>query len=51
MLKNFIIVAIAAFVLSSCAHTIYPIESLYNNYNSQMRSVEDLEIKGMSRAI
>lgn len=46
MLKNFIIVAIAAFVLSSCAHTIYPIESLYNNYNSQMRSVEDLEIKG-----
>ena len=46
MLKNFIIVAIAAFVLSSCAHTIYPIESLYNNYNSQMRSVEELEIKG-----
>ena len=46
MLKNFIIVAIAAFVLSSCAHTIYPIESLYNNYNSQMRSIEELEIKG-----
>ena len=46
MLKNFIIVAIAAFVLSSCAHTIYPVESLYNNYNSQMRSVEELEIKG-----
>lgn len=46
MLKNFIIVAIAAFVLSSCTHTIYPIESMYNNYNSQMRSVEDLEIKG-----
>jgi len=46
MLKNFIIVAIAACVLSSCAHTIYPIESLYNNYHSQMRSVEDLEIKG-----
>ena len=45
MLKNFIIVAIAAFVLSSCAHTIYPVESLYNNYNSKMRSVDELEIK------
>ena len=45
MLKNFIIVAIAAFVLSSCAHTIYPVESMYNNYQSQMRSVDELEIK------
>ena len=45
MLKNLIIIAIAAIVLSSCAHTIYPVESLYNNYNSQMRSVEELSIK------
>lgn len=45
MYKNLIIVALATIVFSSCAHTIYPIESLYNNYQSRMRSEEDLGIK------
>lgn len=36
---------IALFVLGSCSHTVYPTMSLYNNYNSQMRSKEELSIK------
>ena len=31
---------------SSCAHTVYPVESLRSNYELRMRSAEELEIKG-----
>ncbi len=43
--KLFICAALIALVCSSC-HSIYSIESLYDNYNSRMRSEEELEIKG-----
>lgn len=35
----------AAVLLSSCAHSVYPLDVLYSNYNSRMRSPEDLAIK------
>lgn len=35
----------AAALLSSCAHSVYPLDALYSNYNSRMRSPEELAIK------
>lgn len=35
----------AAVLLSSCAHSVYPLDALYSNYNSRMRSQEELAIK------
>jgi len=35
----------AAVLLSSCAHSVYPLDLLYSNYNNRMRSPEDLTIK------
>jgi len=37
--------AVASMLLSSCAHSIYPVEAMYTNYALQMRSTEDLEVK------
>ncbi len=34
-----------AMLLSSCAHSVYPLDLLYTNYDSRMRSPEDLAIK------
>lgn len=38
-------VAVSVF-FSSCSHQIYSVESMYNNYNSRMKSDEELSIKG-----
>lgn len=45
MKKLLFFVAIAVITFSSCSHSIYPVESLYANYNAQMRNKTDLEIK------
>ena len=41
---SFLCMAVAV-LLSSCAHSVYPLDFLYSNYNSRMRSPEDLAIK------
>jgi len=41
----FSLLCVAAVVLTSCAHSVYPLESLYSNYNNRMRSQEDLTLK------
>lgn len=41
---SFLCMAVAV-LLSSCAHSVYPLDVLYSNYNSRMRSQEDLTIK------
>lgn len=38
-------VAVSA-ICSSCSHQVYSVESMYNNYNSRMKSDEELAIKG-----
>lgn len=40
------VIAFAAALFASCAHSVYPVESLYSNYDLRMRSEEDLAIKG-----
>lgn len=45
-LSKLFLCAVAALLFASCAHSIYPVESLYNNYDLRMRSVDDLAIKG-----
>lgn len=41
---SFLCMAVAV-LLSSCAHSVYPLDLLYSNYDSRMRSPEDLAIK------
>jgi len=41
----FSLLCVAAVVLTSCAHSVYPLESLYTNYNNRMRSPEELKLK------
>ena len=41
---SFLCMAVAI-LLSSCAHSVYPLDFLYSNYDSRMRSPEDLAIK------
>ena len=45
-IKTILAISIVAFLFSSCAHSVYPTMSLYNKYNSQMTSDEELAIKG-----
>lgn len=45
MYKHFIILVLASVLLSSCCHTLFPVESLVQNYHAQMRTEKDLEIK------
>lgn len=44
-IKTILAICLAAFLFSSCAHSVYPITSLCNNYNAQMTSEEELAIK------
>lgn len=41
---SFLCMAVAV-LLSSCAHSVYPLDLLYSNYDSRMRNPEDLAIK------
>lgn len=41
----FPLLCVAAVVLTGCAHSIYPLESMYTNYNNRMRSLEELQLK------
>jgi len=41
----FSLLCVAAVVLTSCAHSVYPLESMYTNYNNRMRSQEELKLK------
>lgn len=41
----FSLLCVAALVLTGCAHSVYPLESLYANYNNRMRSRDELELK------
>ena len=39
----FSLLCVAAMAFCSCAHSVYPLDLLYSNYNNRMRSPE-LEI-------
>lgn len=41
----FPLLCVAAMAISSCSHSIYPLESMYANYTNRMRSPEELTIK------
>ncbi len=44
-IKQLFVVAIAAILLSSCAHSIYPVKSLNNGYAVEMRNAKEIEIR------
>ncbi len=41
----FLLLGVAAAVLAGCSHSVYPLESMYSNYNNRMRSEEELNLK------
>lgn len=41
----FLLLCVAAIAFTGCAHSVYPLESMYANYNNRMRSQEELTIK------
>ena len=41
----FSLLCVAAIAFTGCAHSVYPLESMYANYNNRMRSKEDLALK------
>ncbi len=41
----FLLLCVAAIAFTGCAHSVYPLESMYANYNNRMRSQEDLALK------
>jgi len=46
VIKTILAISLVTFLFTSCAHSVYPTISLYNSYNSKMKSDEELEIKG-----
>lgn len=41
----FLLLCVAAIAFTGCAHSVYPLESLYTNYNNRMRTPEELALK------
>ena len=41
----FSLVCVAAMAFASCAHSVYPVDVMYTNYNNRMQSPEDQKLK------
>lgn len=41
----FSLVCVAAMALAGCAHSVYPLDVMYSNYNNRMQSPEDQKLK------